>query len=309
MKAIVGYLREYIRFLNRTAFLLTTLFTAILVFLNYYIDIEPRLFNLPGYGWQFAGFFLLFAFMYAGAWLIQGIFSKEPIPTDRFFYTLLLAAPLIFAGKITLDWASELAVARMQAPWNLYWDRILNWPLKCLGVLLPVMALWKWGRYPLPVAGMQLGGFPVKPYFVLLLLMVPLIAFAATQADFLHTYPKVQRIAFIDQYVSNTFWYKLLYEFCYGIDFITIEFFFRGFLVLAFARYAGKDAILPMAAFYCSIHFGKPLFECITSYFGGMVLGVVVYHTRSIWGGLIVHLGIAWMMEIAGHLGHLAYGL
>jgi hypothetical protein len=29
----------------------------------------------------------------------------------------------------------------------------------------------------------------------------------------------------------------------------------------------------------------------------------VVYNTGSIWGGLIVHLGIAWMMEAVGWLG------
>jgi membrane protease YdiL (CAAX protease family) len=135
--------------------------------------------------------------------------------------------------------------------------------------------------------------------------MVPLIAFAATRSDFLHTYPKVQRIDFIDQYVTHSYPWKLLYELSYGIDFVTIELFFRGFLILAFARFAGKDAILPVAAFYCSIHFGKPLFECITSYAGGIILGAVVYNTRSIWGGLIVHLGIAWLMELAGYLGHL----
>ena len=83
------------------------------------------------------------------------------------------------------------------------------------------------------------------------------------------------------------------------MDFLTIESFFRGFVVLAFVRYVGKDAILPMAAFYCTIHFGKPLFECITSYLGGIILGVIVYNTRSIWGGFIVHLGMAWLMDLS----------
>jgi hypothetical protein len=27
-------------------------------------------------------------------------------------------------------------------------------------------------------------------------------------------------------------------------------------------------------------------------------LGVIAYETKSIWGGIIVHLGIAWMMEV-----------
>ncbi len=76
-------------------------------------------------------------------------------------------------------------------------------------------------------------------------------------------------------------------------------------MILAFVKYAGKHAILPMALFYCTIHFGKPLGECISSFFGGIILGVVTYHTRTIWGGLIVHLGIAWLMELGGYLGNI----
>jgi hypothetical protein len=96
----------------------------------------------------------------------------------------------------------------------------------------------------------------------------------------------------------------MLYELSYGSDFFSIELFFRGFLVLAFARYAGKDAILPMAIFYCAIHFGKPLAECISSFFGGIILGVVSYHTRTILGGFLVHVGLAWLMELGGLIGH-----
>ena len=54
--------------------------------------------------------------------------------------------------------------------------------------------------------------------------------------------------------------------------------------------------------FYCTIHFGKPLGECISSFFGGLLLGIITFHTSAIWGGLIVHLGIAWLMELGGYL-------
>ena len=129
--------------------------------------------------------------------------------------------------------------------------------------------------------------------------MIPLIAVASTQPDFLTMYPKMKAIG------NNASWFqKLLFELSYGTDFITVELFFRGFLILAFIKWAGKDAILPMACFYCTIHFGKPLAECISSYFGGILLGIVVYNTRSIIGGLLVHLGIAWMMEWGGYLGN-----
>ena len=138
----------------------------------------------------------------------------------------------------------------------------------------------------------------------MLLIMLPLIAAASTQPDFLSMYPKLKTIIENGE-VENTWWQKTLFELSYGTDFISIELFFRGFLILAFIKWAGKDAILPMACFYCTIHFGKPLAECISSYFGGIILGIVVYHTRSILGGLIVHLGIAWMMEVGGYIGNM----
>ena len=99
-------------------------------------------------------------------------------------------------------------------------------------------------------------------------------------------YPKFKNMAFLAS-AHHSGWYRLLYELSYGIDFVGIELFFRGFLVLAFVKWVGKDAILPMALFYCTIHFGKPMGECISSFFGG----------------LIVHLGIAWLMELGGYLG------
>ena len=137
----------------------------------------------------------------------------------------------------------------------------------------------------------------------MLLIMVPLVALASTQKDFLSMYPKLNNVQFfLDQ--KNGGLYKLLYELSYGSDFFSIELFFRGFLILAFAKWAGKETILPMALFYCTIHFGKPLGECISSYFGGIILGVITYYTQSIFGGLMVHLGIAWLMELGGFLGN-----
>jgi len=305
MNEIIGYLRNYIQSVNRSVFLFTTLFIAIAITCNYTLGINTAIVSIQSWPLRTAGFFLLFAFVFSAAWLLQFISTGRNIIENRFFFVLLLIAPVIFAAKVTFDQAAIAVTHNLQPPWDQYWNKVLAWPLKFLLVLALVAAIWKWGRFPQPLAGVQLRGFNVQPYFLLLLCMVPLIAFAATRSDFLHTYPKVQRIDFIDQYVTHPFPWKLLYELSYGIDFVTIEFFFRGFLILAFVRFAGKDAILPVAAFYCSIHFGKPLFECITSYAGGIILGAVVYNTRSIWGGLIVHLGIAWLMELAGYLGHL----
>jgi hypothetical protein len=308
MNEIIGYLRNYLQSINRSVFLFTTLLVAIAITCNYTLRIEPAIVALSTWPLRIAGFFMLFGFIFSAAWVLQFLVSPATIPNDRIFFVLLLLAPAIFAIKITFGEVASYLTAHFPYPWNQYWNKVLDWPLKLLAVAIPVIALWRLGRFEGPVAGVQARGFKVRPYFLLLLAMVPLIAFAATQNDFLHTYPKVQRIDNIAQYVQHPLPWNGLYELSYGIDFVTIEFFFRGFLVLAFARLAGKHAILPVAAFYCSIHFGKPLFECITSYFGGIILGAVVYNTRSIWGGLIVHLGIAWLMELAGYLGHVYKG-
>ena len=213
---------------------------------------------------------------------------------SRQFYLLLRFLFMIVASLFT---------QHLKDPWKKYWDISLDWPIKTVVMLLFVFFLWKLFRFENPVAGMSTRNFTARPYLILLLLMLPLLSFAATQPDFLRVYPKLQKLDFLATYTTAKWKYDLFYELGYGSDFFSIELFFRGLLVLGFVRYVGKDAILPMAAFYCTIHFGKPLLECISSYFGGIILGVIVYRTQSIWGGLIAHLGIAWLMEVAGALG------
>ena len=145
----------------------------------------------------------------------------------------------------------------------------------------------------------------LRPYLLMLLVMIPLLVLAGTQKDFLQVYPKAK---FIDIIPVNSWadkWRYVVFELCYGADFISIEFFFRGFLILSLANICGRHCIVPVACFYCTIHLGKPMGEAISSFWGGLLLGIVSYNTASVWGGLIVHLGIAWFMEIGGWLGTL----
>ena len=50
-----------------------------------------------------------------------------------------------------------------------------------------------------------------------------------------------------------------------------------------------------IAAFILANRSAKP-----SAVSGGLFLGIISYNTRSIWGGLLVHLGIAWSMELGG---------
>ena len=63
-------------------------------------------------------------------------------------------------------------------------------------------------------------------------------------------------------------------------------------------KFLGKGSVYPMVALYCFYHFGKPWGEAASSIIGGYILGVISLYTRSIFGGVLIHIGIAWMMEL-----------
>jgi len=303
MKEIFIEVRHYFQDGNKKTWGCVTLVIALLVFLNYTYGIEPSIRNFQSQGIRFFAFFLLYAFIFTTSYGIHFLFAEKSIPDKKEFYILLLLCPLLFAAKISLNLTYFFNEEGSDDLWNKFWRLILTWPVKCILMLSAIYCIWFWSRTRRPVAGMN-QNISWKPYLLLLLCAIPLLGIAATMSDFQQTYPKVKNIAFIYPFTRFDLLPTLLFELSYGMDFLTIESFFRGLLVLAFVKFAGKDAILPMAAFYCTIHFGKPLFECITSYIGGILLGVIVYNTKSIWGGLVVHLGMAWLMELAGYLGN-----
>jgi hypothetical protein len=304
MRAIYGYLQHYLQNLNTKALIAIMALTASLVIINYTYGIEERIANFSSPWSSLLGFYFLFSFIFIGSYLIQSLITKTVLPADNFFYFLLLISPLLFAAKMSFDFLPAALLQHLKFPSVDYWVTVLHWPMKAVLMFTSILLIWKLGKYERPVFGLGRSYSSLAPYFLLLACMIPLLALAATDEGFQEAYPRIKRIAYIYAIVKNPLLFETLYELAYGSDFFTIELFFRGFLVLAFARYVGMNAILPMAAFYCTIHFGKPLPECITSFFGGLILGAVVVHTRSIWGGLIVHLGIAWLMEIAGWIGN-----
>ena len=145
----------------------------------------------------------------------------------------------------------------------------------------------------------------LQPYWQILMIVAPLVIVASFEAGFSNYYPMYRRyeITAANNPTDIPAWlFALCYETVYGMDFFNVEFLFRGALVIGVSQVIGKEAILPMVSVYCVLHFGKPLGECISSVFGGYILGVVAFYTRNIWGGVIVHVGLAWMMEIVAFI-------
>jgi len=303
MKKITGYVWEYWRSVDKRILYMTTFFLGFGIFINYYYNINHRISGLENWQ-QYLFWYLVFLTAFSFPYFLYSIFRKHHVFRRNEFLFLLFLSPLLFSWKMVYDIELNWGVASVK---NIYLNAVIYWPFKLLVMTLVLYIIWKLSREKQPFYGISTNNFSPRPYIIMLLIMIPLIAAASTQPDFLAMYPKLKNLTFLRSLPHSGF-YKILFELSYGSDFVTIELFFRGFLVLAFCKWFGKDAILPMAAFYCTIHFGKPMGECISSFFGGLILGVVTYHTRTIFGGLMVHLGIAWMMELGGYLGNLWSG-
>jgi hypothetical protein len=302
MREVIGYIRKYARETNKPVLISCTLFVAVLVWLNYSIQLERQMITNDSIPFPTViGRYLIFLCAFVFPYLLIVFSGKKLGRPKAAFPIYVLVAPLIFAAKAGADTWTNLS---SNYDWNEYWNAVFYWPVRLLVMAMAVLAIGKLVGMNRFSYGLTAKNVKWKPYWLMLVLMIPLIVAASSQPDFLATYPKMKNILPLPTDANPAWWYQFLFELSYGSDFFSIEFFFRGFLVIGFAKWVGKDAILPMACFYCTIHFGKPLGECISSYFGGLLLGIVSFHTRSIYGGLMVHLGIAWLMEAGGYIGN-----
>ena len=48
---------------------------------------------------------------------------------------------------------------------------------------------------------------------------------------------------------------------------------------------------------HCMIHYPKPLPETLGAILAGIALGTLAMRTRSIWGGVFIHVGVALTMD------------
>jgi membrane protease YdiL (CAAX protease family) len=128
-------------------------------------------------------------------------------------------------------------------------------------------------------------------YVVMFLAILPLVILASKTAAFRHTYP-FYRMANRSQ-IDLWSWEAL-----YAAQFVSLEFFFRGFLLQGLRRALGANAIFVMIVPYCMIHYGKPMPETLGAIGAGLILGTLAMRTRSIWGGVLIHIGVATTMDV-----------
>jgi hypothetical protein len=282
------------------------LFVAMLTFINYRYSFEDNFIKTETNSlYRFLEYVAMYGIAYGIAWLLVALFDRrEKRLWSAKLWLMVLFAVVLFSGRAWF-FRESYQISNLVPPdyQNITYKCVANL-VGFVFLFIPAFVYWLFAdRKEMPPYGFHAKGVDLKPYFGLILLMVPLLLWAGRQPDFLSMYPRCYYLHLPDT-LPHRGWYTFLYELCYSWDYVVTEFFFRGFLILGFARYAGPKVILPMCAFYVTIHFDKPLGESISSFFGGYLLGILAYRTRSIYGGVIVHLGIALLMEVVGLMFH-----
>jgi hypothetical protein len=309
MRKLLNYTGSFIKMdFNYKVYGFTFLFLTFAIILNYSFNFEKRYLDI--HYQQPIGilyYFLFYALSYYIILVPKLLIHKEKeIIQNRAMWLKTLFLLMLLACAIGFYlynlWAQHYS------RYEEYYISKLGANLRFITVfVIPLFVLWKLiDKKNTPfLYGFTVKNFEVKPYIFLLCCMIPLIVTASFLPEFAKTYPKFKPW-FIPGEVFDLSKFQMtsIYEFTYGLNFLSIELFFRGALVIGMVALLGRHAVLPMAVVYCFIHFGKPVAECISSFFGGYLLGIIALYTRSIFGGVLIHLGIAWMMEVVAYTQH-----
>jgi uncharacterized protein len=145
--------------------------------------------------------------------------------------------------------------------------------------------------------GWQLNQAPQhwRGYLMLLSPILVFIYLVSLGKDFVHHYP------FYD-FAGRSWADFMAWEFLYLCQFVFLEFFFRGFIINALRPAIGANAVWVMCVPYLMIHFPKLWLEATGAIFFGLFLGILALQSRSIWGGVCVHAGVAVTMDFAALL-------
>lgn len=313
MKALWRDLRDHLQTDFRLdLYVATALWVGLLLAVNYYFDFEDSYIDSfqGDPRWPLLYFALYATAYYVSVWLWTHFHRRPDVWRKREFW---------FRSGFALIIYSVYAGFYAHTTWSqqLFGGQIYVFIYYCLynlqSILTIVLPLYVFYRIvdqrpnPSSFYGMAPKRKGLVLYALLLGLMIPLITIASFQPDFLASYP-TYRDTNANEFFGVPEWVTaLVYELCYGWDFVPTELLFRGFLVIGMSqsrpdKILGRGAVLPMVVWYSAIHFGRPAGEAISSILGGYLLGVLALSTRSIWGGLLIHMGIAWGMEIAAFL-------
>lgn len=174
---------------------------------------------------------------------------------------------------------------------RLYWTiaRVIGY------TVIPLLVIWLVLRERASDFGVRVRGLGSqwKVYAVMFALLLPAVVLVSYDSSFQAKYP------FYRLRSGESLWpYFIAWEFLYAAQFVSLEFFFRGFMVHGLKQRFGYGAIWVMVMPYMMIHFGKPLPEAIGSVGAGVVLASLSLKSNSVWWGAAIHIATAVSMDL-----------
>lgn len=304
IKELRVFLKSDFRFNKYFAILI---FTAILIVLNYTLNIDETLNNTYRYTlWIFPIYLLRNAIAYFGAIIIIILLGKIKIKKPKEFLLLSILGIVIYSFYSKFYFYIPI-IKTLDFSLRFYLHYIFSNTHGIISLVLPLLILYiifnkkdGMGFY-----GCNLKNIQPFRYLGVFIIIAAIVFIASLMGSITEFYPIFQYTFYksASEYFGISQGLSIAgFEISYAIDFIFIELFFRGFLILGLIKYLGKDAILPMIVFYTVIHFGKPIPETISSFFGGYILGVIAYSQKHIRIGIIFHLVLALGMELFAFL-------
>lgn len=176
------------------------------------------------------------------------------------------------------------------------WSRHIAWSISVslMYTVLPYLYMRIVLRESLQSMGLNWRGFRdhVWMYVVMFAVMTPIMwTFCANYQPLIDHYPFTS-----DVRKSLGHWFG--WELVYCMQFMALEFFYRGFMIHGTVRCVGiAGSIGGMMVPYMMIHFGKPYMETLGAIFAGLFLGLVSLRTKAIYGGMFMHIYTAMTMD------------
>jgi len=307
LKELISFIRDHLFYFSKRSMLIPLIvFLGLSISLYYNFDIGSSTHQFSKNVLAYFGiYFLIYSFGYYTTLFWYGYIYKNPLILSGKVLIISILLLVILAVDKAFPFHKYLSEAIISYPFVHYFNRIFR--LVSLPVMLGVVViiLIYINNLNKNSLGLTVKGLKLMPFIYILTGLIPIVILASYNQGFQDYYPMYKptlasEITDIPNYIFVGF-----YEFIYGMNLLTTELIFRGILVIGFIRMTGKGSIFPMVTLYCFIHFDKPIYECISSIFGGYVLGVIALYTRSIIGGSILHIGMAWLMELMAWIQHL----
>ncbi len=214
-------------------------------------------------------------------------------------------------------------------PYLAWRDQLISYVMGfILVVAVPVGIIKFYFKEPLSNYGLTWPKDKLKPGLIALLVLIigalPLFYVGTSNSEIQNEYPCFGKYEsghpLEGQFKIRTWGEFIIYELVYFLFFISIEFMFRGYLLLGFYRNEERGvgdrpgisqdidfwgyAIIIQMLVYTSWHLAKPTIEYTGAFFWGAVVTVTALILRSVWPIIIAHWVLNAFMDTVLWLKH-----